>query len=331
MLGTAGRLGAVASTLGSTVVSLGCCATLLGPAAVVGAAASLFEWVPLAWRLPLLYGSLAGAASTLVLAWRQHRRRAPLALFLVGAGGLLYPLHEATEVRVLQLLVGAGFGLVLTAVACDAWLTFRPGRPPASSPARRGRPRETRWLLALPCLTCAGQLPVLLAVLALTGWAGPLSAAFGVLAGLLAVALAALFAWGARALGSSGEAGPAPPNLPGSAEPPAEPDRRELAGRSRRVLALAAALGVLAGVGVAPAAPERVRLKVEGLTETGCSSPPAVRATLLATEGVTGAEVSRERGEAVVELDPARVDLAELMARVERFCLVRVSRPTTPE
>jgi len=55
-------------------------------------------------------------------------------------------------------------------------------------------------LLGLPCLTCAGQLPVLLAVLAVTGWAGPLSVYFGVAAVVLGAAFVGLLVWGARTL-----------------------------------------------------------------------------------------------------------------------------------
>lgn len=97
---------------------------------------------------------------------------------------------------------------------------------------------------------------------------------------------------------------------------------------------LALALGaLLAAVEVswcAAAARERVTLKVDGLTPTGCSSPAAVQGTILRADGVSAAEVSAERGEAVVEFDPARVDLTELVARVERFCLVRITRPAAP-
>jgi len=95
----------------------------------------------------------------------------------------------------------------------------------------------------------------------------------------------------------------------------------------RRVLvSLLTLLAVVGALGDAAAA-ERVTLKVEGLTQTGCSSPASVKGTILRTEGVTQAEVSRERGEAIVEFDPAKVDLRQLMAKVERYCLVKVTRP----
>lgn len=46
--------------------------------------------------------------------------------------------------------------------------------------------------------------------------------------------------------------------------------------------------------------------------------------------GVEHVEVSLEKGEAVVEFDPARVDLAQLMAKVERECQVKVIRAPAP-
>ena len=97
--------------------------------------------------------------------------------------------------------------------------------------------------------------------------------------------------------------------------------------KQHRLLGLVVLLGVVGIFGDAAAAPERVTLKIEGLTQAGCSSPASVRGTILRTEGVTQVEVSRERGEAVVELDPAKVDVAQLMAKVERYCLVKVTRP----
>ncbi len=137
MLGTLGRLGTLASTVGSTVVSLGCCAGLLGPAVAVAVAGGLFEWVPLAWRGPLLYGSLAVALVGLGLAWRRHRQPAPFFLFLLGAAAILYPLHEATHVWVLQVLIWLGFGLLLAAMGWDTWLALRtPGCQGTASGAR---------------------------------------------------------------------------------------------------------------------------------------------------------------------------------------------------
>lgn len=93
------------------------------------------------------------------------------------------------------------------------------------------------------------------------------------------------------------------------------------------LIVVATVFGTLGNVA---AAPERVTLKIEGLTPTGCSSPPAVKGTIESTEGVVRADVSRERGEAVVEFDSAKADLTQLMAKVERYCLVKVTRPAAP-
>jgi hypothetical protein len=103
----------------------------------VGLVSGLFEWVPLAWRLPVLYGSLALALGSLALAWRRHRQPLPLVLFGLGAAALLYPLHEATDVRVLQLLIWLGFGLLLAAVGWDTWFAFR--APGCRGPVSRSR------------------------------------------------------------------------------------------------------------------------------------------------------------------------------------------------
>ncbi len=216
------------------VLSLGCCAGLLGPLAPVLLTGGAFEWVPLAWRLPLLCGSLTVALVSFTLGWRRHRRVAPLVLFLVGAAALLYPLHEALDVSLFQILIWLGFGLLLAGAAWETWLAIR----------SRGRPK---------------------------GRAGTMR-------------------------------------------------RRVLVG----FVALLVALWTVGGLG---AAPERVTLKIEGMTASGCSSPASVKATMERTEGVARADVSAERGEAVVELDPARVDLAQLMVTVERYCLVKVTRP----
>lgn len=112
-------------TVGSTFLNLGCCAQLLGPVSVffVGG----FEWVPVAWRLPLLYGSLIVGLFSFLFGWRRHRRLAPLLLFLPGAAALLYPLHEALDVSLFQVLIWLGLGLLLAAAAWDLWLAFRCG------------------------------------------------------------------------------------------------------------------------------------------------------------------------------------------------------------
>lgn len=93
---------------------------------------------------------------------------------------------------------------------------------------------------------------------------------------------------------------------------------------------LSAAVAVFVAATAAAADVTKVTLKIEGMTPTGCSSPAAVRATMKSVDGVTQAEVSLERGEAVVEFDPAKVDLIQFAAKVERYCQVKVTRPQAP-
>lgn len=99
---------------------------------------------------------------------------------------------------------------------------------------------------------------------------------------------------------------------------------------SRSVVGLFVFVALLGLAGGLSAGPERITLKIEGLTPSGCSSPAAVRGTMKNMEGVAAAQVSLERGEAVVEFDPAKLDLAQLAIRVERYCQVKVTRPSAP-
>jgi len=124
MVGKIDKLGML-GTVGSTFLNLGCCAQLLGPVAVLLVGG--FDWVPVAWRLPLLYGSLTVGFLSFTLGWRRHRRPAPLLLFIPGAAALLYPLHESLDVSVFQVLIWLGLGLLLAAAAWDLWLAFRCG------------------------------------------------------------------------------------------------------------------------------------------------------------------------------------------------------------
>lgn len=133
-LGPVPILGAL-GTSGSTVLSLGCCADLLGPVAAVTFAGGLLDWIPLAWQVPLLYVSLAVTLGGLALGWRRHGHGAPVLLLAAGATAILYPLHEALDVRVLQVLTWLGLGLLLAAAAVDAGLRgsrLAPSRGPAS-------------------------------------------------------------------------------------------------------------------------------------------------------------------------------------------------------
>ncbi len=124
MLGTINKLGVVGTVI-TTVLNLGCCAWVLGSWTAVFFTGGLLDRVPLAWQLPLLYGSLAVAFVGFGLGWRRHRRLAPVLLFLPGAAAILYPLHQALDVPVLKVLVWLGFGLLLAAAAWDTWLVFR--------------------------------------------------------------------------------------------------------------------------------------------------------------------------------------------------------------
>lgn len=93
---------------------------------------------------------------------------------------------------------------------------------------------------------------------------------------------------------------------------------------------LSAGVAVFVAATSAAADVSTVTLKIDGMSPAGCSSPAAVRGTMKSVDGVTQAEVSLERGEAVVEFDPAKVDLTQLVAKVERYCQVKVTRPPAP-
>ncbi len=56
-------------------------------------------------------------------------------------------------------------------------------------------------------------------------------------------------------------------------------------------------------------------LKVEGMTPTGCSSPPAIRGTMKSVPGVRSADVRSERGEVTVEYDPGQDPLRATAGR----------------
>lgn len=61
---------------------------------------------------------------------------------------------------------------------------------------------------------------------------------------------------------------------------------------------------------------EQIRLLVSGMTCQGCVR--SVKRVLEATPGVDAAEISLERGEAVVQVAPGRASAADLIAAVER-------------
>lgn len=127
MFGTINKLG-VLSTVATTTMNLGCRAGVLGPLAAVFFAGGLLGQVPITWRLPLLYVSLAVTLVSFSAGWRRHRQLAPLLLFLAGAAAVLYPFHDALDVAVLEVFVWLGLGLALAGAAYDAWLSFRARR-----------------------------------------------------------------------------------------------------------------------------------------------------------------------------------------------------------
>ena len=125
MLGTINKLG-VLGTVVATGVNLGCCAApVFGSLTGVLFAGGVLYRVPVAWSLPLLYGSLVVALIGFGQTWRRHRRVYPMLLFLPGAAAVLYPVHVALEVSVLKVLIWLGFGLLLAAAAWDVWLVVR--------------------------------------------------------------------------------------------------------------------------------------------------------------------------------------------------------------
>lgn len=72
---------------------------------------------------------------------------------------------------------------------------------------------------------------------------------------------------------------------------------------------------------------ETLTLTVEGLTQSGCSSPPAVQGTAKRFAEVREARVSLVRGELTLEYGGDRVKLEEVLSTVERMCQVKITRP----
>lgn len=95
----------------------------------------------------------------------------------------------------------------------------------------------------------------------------------------------------------------------------------------QRLARLALVLALLGPAGAVAAEADRVTVKAEGLKPSGCSSPQAVEGTLAMIPGVRRAEVSREKGEALIEFEPGKVDWDALVATVERACQVKLIRP----
>ncbi|MFQ5899491.1 MAG: MerC family mercury resistance protein [Candidatus Methylomirabilia bacterium] len=129
------KLGAVAAVLAG-LLNLGCCVGVVGPLGAVLVTGGMLDRVPVDWRLPLLYGSVAVALVGFGIGWRRHRRPAPMLIFLAGAAALLYPFHEALDVSVLKVFIWIGFGLLLASATWDTW---------ASLKKRRCGPVLPRW------------------------------------------------------------------------------------------------------------------------------------------------------------------------------------------
>lgn len=115
-------LGSV-GTIFSTSLAMGCCAGLLAPVALVGAAALPF--VGPSFQMPLLYATVLLVLMGLVLSYRRQRSVFFLILGLLGTVFLLIPFHTALEVSLFYLLIGSGLGsLLLAAWGPLAWRFF---------------------------------------------------------------------------------------------------------------------------------------------------------------------------------------------------------------
>jgi len=97
--------------------------------------------------------------------------------------------------------------------------------------------------------------------------------------------------------------------------------------RSWQSLALSIVTVVLAVSTATMVAGETLTLAVEGLTETGCSSPPAVQGTAKRFPAVREARVSLERGEMTLDYEGDRTKLEEVLSTVEKMCQVKIIRP----
>ena len=97
--------------------------------------------------------------------------------------------------------------------------------------------------------------------------------------------------------------------------------------KSWKSLALGIATAILAVWTATAVAGETLTLTVEGLTETGCSSPPAVQGTAKRFPAVREVRVSRERGEMTLDYEGDRAKLEEVLSTVEKMCQVKIIRP----
>lgn len=85
-------------------------------------------------------------------------------------------------------------------------------------------------------------------------------------------------------------------------------------------------LGAFVVVTAAAADVTKLTLSVEGMTQTGCSSPRAIERTATKFPGVRDADVI-ERGQITLEYEADHVELEGLLATVEKMCQVKITRP----
>lgn len=115
---------------------LGSAGTIFGTFAML----CCFGWTGLATFLPVIglgvlvrfsvalwviWIALVLTALGLVLSCHRHRRPWPLAVAVLGAGLLLYPMYHALEVIVWLGMAYGGLALLFSAVVFDSWLAYR--------------------------------------------------------------------------------------------------------------------------------------------------------------------------------------------------------------
>lgn len=131
-LGTLGTL----TTLIAATAAIGCCGvSLLGPAAVLGAAGAALAVLPAGWAYEALYSSLGLSLVAMGLGALRYRRVYPLVLAVAGSLALLAALHEAWDVEVFRLLVWGGLVALAAGAASDLWLRTRGCARPADQKA----------------------------------------------------------------------------------------------------------------------------------------------------------------------------------------------------
>lgn len=130
-----------------TVVSANFAAGCVGLFAPLGVAITALglDWLHF-WdvQMPILYG--AAALSLVSLSYTAWRHRQPLLLVLgiVSVGGLLYPLHDALNVTVFQVLMNGGAAGLLAAAVWNALLATRAAACTKRDPRPEGKPPSLR-------------------------------------------------------------------------------------------------------------------------------------------------------------------------------------------